>query len=211
MKSIYFIITLFFMMQGTVAFAGDKKNAAVKFYGETVAIRYDVDMTSIPLGKEISEETFKKFYYNINNTQYISLLGSLLHYKSTYQLNDWLYYLLINETTATLLPEKSDTYKTLFNWFLLQKSGYRVQLNHAADKVNLAVYTLDEVKDKGFWVDIIDPNKLQKDEGELEETSSKFNIHFSGKAFSFNMKEMPTLNNPEMKKELLRVSEIMGD
>ncbi len=198
------------MMHCTVSFAGDKKSVEVKFYSETVEIRYDVAMTSIPLDKEISEKSFKKFYYNIDNTQYIVLLGSLIHYKETHKLNDWLYYLLINRTTEAIMPEKNDTYKTLFNWYLLHKSGYRAQLNYVADKVILSVYTVDEVydipvrdciNDTGFFVDITDPNKPQKDEGEFELSSYKvdyFNINFSGKSFSFQMREIPILNNPEI-------------
>ncbi|PSJ77492.1 hypothetical protein C7N43_08525 [Sphingobacteriales bacterium UPWRP_1] len=188
------------------AFADNGSNSVtVNFYSEKLNVEYDPDI-HIEMVKDLTETNFYRFYTNLSETNYHIILGNLFYYKQTMALNDWLYYLLICQTSNALFPNESETYRTLFNWFILSKSGYRVQLNYSPQEVTISVYSDDEVfelpispESKGWFVDISAALKKQTDNKYISRnTRIIFNNLSSGVPFSFKMKQLPKFNSPDI-------------
>ena len=126
------------------AAVGEVQRVYVNYYSEIIPIDYNTNII-VPLRDGISEESFRKYYYELERANYHSVLGTLFKYKKSLNLNDWLFYLLIRQSTEQIFPNKSENYRTLFCWFMLDKSGYKAQLNYVNDEVLLSVYTLDKI------------------------------------------------------------------
>ncbi len=200
MKIKYHILLIAFFCFNVSGLLAQSNSVSINFYNEILKVNYDKSVI-VPLGSEISEESFEKFYYNLSNTQYYTLVGNLLHHKSKLNLNDWFYYKLIISTVDKLFTKESNNYKTLFSWFLLHKSGYRVQINYVGNEVMLSVFSLDKVYDmpvkqhkEGWFVDITLFNNVTK----LISMRPTFKINGDGKAFSFKLKQLPNLKNADI-------------
>lgn len=88
------------------------------------------------------------FYAGINNTGWQPLVNTLTHFKTQYQLDDWLYYQLIRKTAQLICP-KSYSYNgyTLCKWYLLLKSGYGTKLLTGNNALLLYVSSNDSIYD----------------------------------------------------------------
>lgn len=207
MKKTFFlliIVNLTWTLTSDIAMAyADKQTATVNFYSEEISIDYDSSM-DITLGKDMSKQTFEKFYYNLNHTNYHLILGKLLYYKKKLALNDWFHYLLIRNCVFTIFKDKSENYKHLICWFLLNKAGCVVQLNYIGSEILLSVLTDEKIynmpireADNGWYVDITayHRKKVQED---LTAFNSNIEINTTGRKFSFLLTSVPTLTNPKI-------------
>jgi len=97
---------------------------------------------------QLSQQTVKSFYKQLNAGSYQPIIDSLLAYKSRQQLNDWLYYQLIRKIAQQISP-KEDNYSryTLYKWFLLAKSGYDARLALTSNKVIFYVLNDEDISD----------------------------------------------------------------
>ncbi|MFK7905100.1 MAG: hypothetical protein AB8B69_08245 [Chitinophagales bacterium] len=180
-----------------------KQEVAFDFYSEPIVIKYDTRMV-LPIGNDISEEVFKRFYFDLKNTTYLMVVGGLLSYRKKMELNDWLYYMLIYEFVEEAFQGESKNFRTLFSWFLLHKSGYQVQLNYVNNSIMLSVFSHDIIYDMpvrahedGWFVELtayehtLIPHKVTS-------YRSDFNINSQGKPFSFRLTQLPQLSNPNI-------------
>lgn len=180
-----------------------KKEVTFKFYSEPIAIKYDTRMV-LPIGSSISEEVFERFYFDLNNTSFLMVVGGLLSYKKKMELNDWLYYKLIDSFVETAFSDQSHNFRTLFSWFLLHKSGYQVQLNYVNNYIMLSVFSHNKIYDmpvraegNGWFVDLTASNQSEI-KRRLISYRSDFNINSKGKPFSFKLTQLPKLSNPKI-------------
>lgn len=179
--------------------------AKIVFYAETLSVDYSPTMF-VPLGSELNDKTFYKFYNDLDKTAYHVLLGNLFYHKKELALNDWLYYLLINQAAKTIFANETETYRTLFCWFMLSKTGYKVQLNYSNEEVLISVYTNDEVfelpvakEGNGWNVDITTALKAQVENRFMSRSMNSIFTNLSlGKPFSFEMLTLPNFSNPEI-------------
>jgi hypothetical protein len=113
---------LTFLIVAAFSYSGNAKQLIIDFYEQKLVFEYS---ETVVLKKKFNanENDFKKFYETISESDYRSLLDTLEFYKDEYQLNDWLYYLLINKVCSGL--EKRPINASYLEWFLLGKSGYR--------------------------------------------------------------------------------------
>ena len=200
---IIFLTLSIFFVQSLWADAIPKKEITFNFYSEPIAIKYDARMV-IPIGKDISEEVFERFYFDLSNTSFLMVVGGLLSYKKKMELNDWLYYKLIYTFVETAFTNQSHNFKTLFSWFLLHKSGYQVQLNYVNNYIMLSVFSHDKIYDmpvrahnNGWFVDLTTSNQSEI-KRKLISYRSDFNINSKGKPFSFRLTRLPKLSNPRI-------------
>ncbi|PCJ88707.1 MAG: hypothetical protein COA57_03120 [Flavobacteriales bacterium] len=156
-RKVLLILNLFILLNGF----SETKSVDVVFYSEKHTIFYHQSMLSFP--KFIFEEGFFEYYHNYMDTAaiYEGLLQGLREIKEKRKLNDWLYYNLLRTTTDKILIKEKEHTKTLFNWFMLAKSGYDVRLELQGKKITLGIFTEDMVygcpqsKTRGgYFVDI---------------------------------------------------------
>jgi len=115
------------------------------FYGNPVELQLD-HSGIIPYDSPLNEQSIQAFQQQISAASTEKLIRSLLDYKKTYQLDDWLYYQLIRKTAQQISP-KADNYHryTLYKWFLLSRSGYDATLKTNGEKLLFYVQTDENI------------------------------------------------------------------
>jgi hypothetical protein len=101
------------------------KKASFNFYGELIDQFYSDDFFDLNETSINAKEDLSDFWIRMSKTNYTSVISLLLTKKEDLNLPDFGYILLIRSflNTAGLSPSK----QTLYSWFILQKSGYKVR------------------------------------------------------------------------------------
>ncbi len=177
-----------------------------EFYSERIRMEYDDAMLDLQLSNTITESTITQYYEQLQHeTQYFVVMGVLFHYKKTLGLNDWLYYRLIDAAAREIYKDKHENHRLLFTWFILNKSGYMVQLNYAESTVNLSVYSEEMVYDmpirkagSGYFVDISAYQKEGFRTRMINNDQREFKVRLKGKPFSFVLDRLPTFTKKDL-------------
>lgn len=105
------------------------------FYGDPVTLEFDPSLV-IPFGRSVDEKSINDFSQEMSKGDYQPVIARLLEYKSTYRLDDWLYYQLIRKVAQQVAPKKENYERyTLYKWFLLAHSGYDARLKVSGEKL----------------------------------------------------------------------------
>jgi hypothetical protein len=101
----------------------------------------------------ISREYILACYDKVDNGKYSQIVDSLISYKKSHQLNDWLYYQLIRKSAEAISPKKGNYARyTFYKWFFLVKSGYDARLTIADNRLIFYVYNDEDISDIPFAV-----------------------------------------------------------
>jgi len=169
-----------------------------EFYEGTVNLRVSNNI-QIPTDSIPSEKAAIAFHRTINLGSWRPIVDSLLVYKESHKLNDWLYYQLIRKTAQQLAPKKENYFRyTLYKWFFLTQSGYDARLAIAHDKVIFYVRNDEDISDIPFFM--VDGKKYMclnyHDYGKIDFERNipmpvKINIAEAQKPFSYKITRMP--------------------
>ncbi|WP_242695997.1 hypothetical protein [Desertivirga brevis] len=195
-KLICFAFLIFEMVQ--LKAQEQYRGYSFEFYEGTVNFQVPqaaiINTDSIPHQNEVH-----KFYDQINKTDYKIILASLLHYKESHKLNDWLYYQLVRKTAQQLAPKKENYFRyTLYKWFLLSQSGFDARLAIANRKIIFYVRNEEDIMDIPFFK--VEGNKYMclnyHDYGKIDfarEVAIPVEINIPGatKEFSYKVTRMP--------------------
>jgi len=199
-----FILCLF----SSSVFAGDSA-VEFTFFEEPVSVCYDSRILK-NLGSEVDDRFIVDYFNMLEHSDYYCSFRDLYTVKKDLKLNDWLYYLLIKQTAESIYGVDNPNYSNLFAWFFLAKSGFKVQLNYNAEEILLSVYTEDMVYDipskihgEGWLVEISSFQKT-RNEKMLVTIRSNFYFNINGKAFSFQLDELPEMTNRELENKEIR-------
>ncbi|MCX6287990.1 MAG: hypothetical protein NTY96_12835 [Bacteroidetes bacterium] len=119
------------------------------FYGARFVFQADPDMNG-SLPSEIHNTTIADFWDRLNNTAYSSLIKQLNDARTTMNLNDWGFYLLVKKTSEAINPDKN--YSRLLSWFLLTKSGYRIRVAYTNNEIALMFPSSNTLYDTRFFI-----------------------------------------------------------
>ena len=147
----------------------------------------------------VSEQSVTEFYKRMSAGNYKPIIDSLISYRETHKLNDWIYYQLIRKAAQQICP-KAENYEryTLYKWFFLAKSGYEATLGISDDKLLFYVKSEDDISDIPFYV--TDDKQYiclnYHDYGKIDFEKNKINpirIHIpeATKAFSYKVTQLP--------------------
>lgn len=186
----------------SLSLLGGNSAAEFQYFGEPVSVCFDSNIQK-DLGNDINDQMIVSYFNTLEGHDYYCSFRDLFTAKKDLQLNDWFYYLLIKQTGEEIYGEDAHNYVTLFSWFFLAKSGYKVQINYNNEEVLLSVYTEDEVFDipskphgEGWMVEVSSFQKEQES-NMLVTIRSNFYFNIKGKSFSFELDELPTLTYGE--------------
>ena len=129
-------------------------NLDVQFYGSKLNLDFDSAMNG-ELPKEIHNTTIADFWDRLNKTNYSNLVRQLASLNTSLNLGDWGFFQLVRKTAKTI--NSNENYARLLSWFLLTKSGYRIRIAYADNKIaimfpsatriyGLRYFVLDNVK-----------------------------------------------------------------
>lgn len=179
------------------------KQAKLDFYANPLTIYYDPNMDMAYSGR-FSPGAAEAFSSMMEGSGYPVLLSSLMDKKKALELNDWLYYQLIKQSTDKIFGHRDQSFRTMLDWFLLAKSGYKVKLFYD-DKMPYLfvaaeerVYEVPFVQNKdGRFVNIsYYSEKPGTAIGKLSEVAANYDP--KAKPFQFKMNTLPTLFSPNI-------------
>ena len=126
------------------------RNVSFEFYNDTFNLSIDSSVL-VNASTELSEQYIKASYKKADAGRYQVILDTLMAYKESHHLNDWLYYQLIRKTAQEISPKK-DNYEryTFYKWFLMVKSGYDARLTIADNRIIFYVYNNEDITDIPF-------------------------------------------------------------
>lgn len=126
-------------------------NFSFEFYSGTFNFELDPD-SDIDFSDPLTAKAIQNFYNKLNESNYQSVLNSLLAYKEKHQLNDWIYYQLIRKTAQQISPKAENYHRyTLYKWFLLSKSGYDARLSIGNNRIIFSVRNDENINDIPFF------------------------------------------------------------
>lgn len=121
----------------------DKTNMTFGFFGFRLVLDYDQQIKFDPPAI-INPATLSNIWEKLSGTNYSALVNQLQQYKTDMNLNDYGYFLMVQQFAKTIYPG-SPNGEDLLVWNLLNRSGYKSRIAYADNKVSLLVpskYTL---------------------------------------------------------------------
>lgn len=165
----------------------------IDFYGQKLTLEYSESLYFKDKLKA-KERDLVKFYETILKSDYEPLVRSLRAYKKQVNLNDWLYYTLIEKTCVSIDPRTVNS--SYLKWFILGKEGYRVWMTFSKRHALIFVESDEIVSGLQKW----GRNYcLNCDELDLPTHSlSKYNpFRNNNKKFSFYFNPLPSFDEKD--------------
>lgn len=113
------------------------REVKLSYFGKSLAMRYDSRMEFRVTGALNANEIADQWEL-LEKTPHEYLVYQLSRYARDMQLNDWGYALLINQVANEIYPGDKNA-RTLFNWFMLTKSGYIATVSYDRNQLYLMV------------------------------------------------------------------------
>ena len=126
----------------------DKFNRTFGFFGFRIILDYDQKMKFDP-PKIINPEAISEIWDKLSRANYTDLVIQMEEYKTTLNLNDWAYYLMIQEFAQTVYPESKNG-EDLLVWNLMTRLGYKTRIAYANNNLSLLVPSYHTVYSKSF-------------------------------------------------------------
>jgi hypothetical protein len=123
---------------------------SINYCGVKVYLDIDQDIKNLATSQK-GKQAITDFWDNASKTNYNSLLDQLKEAKSKFNVNDYGYFMLIQETAKSIypMPEQQD-YRNLLAWFLMVRSGYDVRIAYNENQIALLLPSYNTLYSKQF-------------------------------------------------------------
>jgi len=191
------VLFLGFVSLSFVRASDGVRAVTLSFYSEQINLSYNTNII-LPFSDEVDERSIVAYYQQLQRRDYRTLLRALREQKQTLGLNDWLFYQLLRQTIAEIMPAQSAVQQELTTWFFLSQADFDTRLTFQSEQVFLYVYTTDEV----FEVPMIQENgrtyvNLTSINQEANSQQALYLLNFvaqpQGRPFSFYLSRLPEL------------------
>lgn len=126
----------------------DAANMSFDFFGFRIILDYDQSFKVDPPAA-INPATISNFWENLSRANYSGLVSRLESYKTQMNLNDWGYYMLLQEFSETIYAG-SENGQNLMTWVLMNRSGYKAKVAYAGENLSLLVPSENTLYSKSF-------------------------------------------------------------
>jgi hypothetical protein len=175
---------------------------SVAFYSEKITLEYD-DKIVANYKENLSDETEMVVFYKVlEKRPYQSYISSLQKAKTRYQLNDWLYYRLVEKSLDKICQSRSDRFQGVLSWFVMIKSDYDARATFTRSSFYVNVATREDVFESPMFdirgetfaniSAILTKGKMSKNVYVVAYAPNK-----NGKNFSFQLNIHPNLKAEE--------------
>lgn len=194
------------LVVGLVFLLGQSSGAAatlptVQFKFFTAEITLPVDPTLLSLRRPLIEaRSLRQHYRQLAQSTPSALLSALQETRQKLRLNDWLYLQLLRQGVAQILQHHAASEKELLVWYLLAASGFDARLTFRQHEVFVCAYSDEEI----YEIPLIESEgrtfvNLSANQPALATFTAAgvylldFAPNPQGRAFSFNLRELPLL------------------
>lgn len=201
-----YLLPLIFALLVSTDLLGSNQKISIQFYSEQIDLAYDDRMKRV-FPVKINEKSMVNHFRKMNNLPYQPFLEALQYAKRKHQLNDWLFYQLMQKGIQEIYQEQNLVTRELVSWFLLTKAGFDTRLTYLKNKVYIYVYTKHElfevpmIEDRGK--NFVNLSRFrQSHKGSKALYLLNFTPNPKGKAFQFYLKKLPSLKPNIEEKEI---------
>lgn len=124
------------------------RSASFTFYGATLNIDFDQKFPTSFAGN-LSEEIISQKWEAMSQTNYNDLINQLITFKTSMNLNDWGYYLLVKNASKQIGNDENT--EVFLEWFLLTKSNYKARLAFKGSKLFLLLPSRNNIYGMPFF------------------------------------------------------------
>ena len=194
----------------STAFGYKLTSGSFSFYTETIQVDYNTDMF-LTNHVEVKDDPIVDYYKLLEYSNYQVFLKNIQRQRETLQLNDWLFFELIQAAVTQLAPDLPQNNKTLLVWFLASKAGWNTRLAYTNDNLFIYIQSDDEV----FEVPMIEDNgqtfinvsHISRNKRKRVKQRAIYLLNFKpnpkGHSFQFILKALPRLKPRISQKEIL--------
>jgi hypothetical protein len=175
---------------------------SVDFYSEKITLEYDAKILESYEGNLSNEPEMVAFYKVLEKRPYQSYISSLQKAKTHYQLNDWLYYRLVEKSLDKICQSRSNRFQGVLSWFVMIKSDYDARATFTRSSFYVNVATREDVFESPMFdikgetfaniSAIITKGKMTRNVYAIAYAPNK-----NGKDFSFQLNVHPNLKAEE--------------
>ena len=112
------------------------------YLGQEISVRFDQGL-KVPMDA-FSQVTVADYFEKMSETDYEVFIADLFAQRKKLELNDWAFYQVLWEMSKQVYPNDINQ-QSLFVWYILLQSGYKVKVGLGGNQVFLMVATLQEV------------------------------------------------------------------
>ena len=171
----------------------------VSFFSETVRIDYAPELLVIggrPRGQLPPYLTGR--YREFGRADYYTLLNSLQAARNELQLNDWLYFDLLQRAVRAAYPRASELDRRVLGWFLLCQANFDARLTYLDGTVWINAYTDEALFEVGMITEgskkLVNLSSLLRPEYDGEQLYIlNYVPNPTGRSFSFDLDQLPRL------------------
>ena len=177
------------------------QHVELSFYGEEVELTYPAELFANG-NLQVSEGGIDLYLSSATSKEWNQLHSQLDEYRIRWELNDWLYFKLINQTLDEIAGFVKTSERRVLEYHLLALAGYDTRLCYDSQKRDVFVYVYTD--ESMFEVPIIEDQQRKYVNVTAALTPRKhhsrsLNMHFSrpnpdGKVFSFSLTRLPKLS-----------------
>ncbi len=183
------------------------KTVDLDFYSQKLTIEYpsEIVLPGLLMAEEIG---LMDYYKRLEETPYQSFLDYLADFKNSHNLNDWLYYELLDATIDKILLREGPLKKGVTLWFLLTKAGYDTRLSYLDNDIYIYVWSEEDIFETPMiqdqnrkFINLSSINTNKKSPTQLK--LLLFRPGTAGSPFSFKMEKLPKLPPVVQPREVL--------
>lgn len=123
---------------------------SINYCGAKVYLDIDQNLKNIATGKK-GKQAITNYWDQASKTNYNSLVNQLMTAKSRFNVNDYGYFMLVQEAAASVypLPDQQD-YRNLFEWFMMVRSGYDARIAYNENQISILLPSYNTLYSKKY-------------------------------------------------------------
>lgn len=133
-------------------------SVSFNFYGRNFSFPYD-DLMQLAALSSINQQGITDFWEKLSACNYTPAVERLLNAKTSLKINDYGYFLLVEQFSEKLYPNDINVSR-LLTWFIMVRSGYGIRVAFQNSKIVLLVPTLQQlysvsyltIGDKNYYI-----------------------------------------------------------
>ncbi|MBL6949502.1 MAG: hypothetical protein ISR57_02560 [Bacteroidales bacterium] len=123
---------------------------SIRFCGAKVYLDIDRDLKHISSAKK-GKSAITSYWTQASKTNYNKLIDQLSEAKNQFNLNDYGYYMLLEDVAETVYPmPEQETLRVLLSWFLMIRSGYDVKMAYNSNEIAILLPSYNSIYGKKY-------------------------------------------------------------
>ncbi|MFM7855082.1 MAG: hypothetical protein ACKO96_24940, partial [Flammeovirgaceae bacterium] len=143
-----------------------------------------------------TDAAVKELYEWLKKSKFADYSEKFKQQLKKHDWDDWIYYKIVDKSINSYFADRSDDFKTVFCWYVMNESGFDSRLVYSRDNLLMFVYTADRLAGVSQYINdgknfaCLNAIDIFDKRGFIE---SKIFLNENGRSFSFALTKPPKL------------------